>query len=75
MTSIFDNATFGTLFKTRDGYPAVYLAHIAFNDTHKLLVQGFEYPFIYTPDGKRKGGGGRYASRYGCDLDLVSKFI
>lgn len=70
MTGIFNNATFGTRLQTRDGGLAVYLAHILFNDTHKIFVQGFEHPIIYASDGTRKGGG-RYVSKAGTGLDIT----
>lgn len=69
MTSIFDNATFGSLFETEDGHRAVYIKHILYNDTHKILVDGFEQPMVYVSDGRRRGGG-RYASSYGPTLHI-----
>ena len=72
MTGLFENATFGTLFRTRDGGRAVYLAYVPYNDKHKLFIQGFEYPFYYFPNGKRRGGG-KYATKYGPDLDIVRR--
>ena len=69
MTGLFDNATFGSLCETRDGGKAVYLAHL-YDNTHKILVQGFEYPFRYNPDGTRRGGG-KYASKHGVGLDIT----
>lgn len=70
MTNLFESATFGTLCETRDGGRAVYLSHVKYNDTHKLFVQGFEYPLIYFSDGRRRGGG-KYPNRYGADLDVI----
>ena len=71
MTQLFENATFGTMCTTRDGGKAVYIAHIRYNDTHKILVQGFEYPFIYNSDGAKRGNTGKYAKRYGSELDII----
>lgn len=70
MNGIFDNATFGTRLLTMDGDMAVYLSHILYNDTHKIIVKGFERPLIYKSDGKRKGSGGRYVSKTGSGLDI-----
>lgn len=70
MTGLFDNATFGTLFQTRDGGKAVYLAHIKYNDSHKLFVQGLEFPLMYNADGKRRPYG-RYSKRLGPDIDII----
>jgi hypothetical protein len=69
MTTIFNNAKFGTRLQTKDGGMAIYLAHILYNDTHKIFVQGYERPLIYLPDGTRKGGG-RYANKTGMGLDI-----
>ena len=70
MTNLFDNASFGTRCLTRDGGNAVYLAHIMYNDTHKIIVQGFEKPFIYNPDGRRRGTGKHMVER-GMGLDIM----
>ena len=70
MNGLFKNAEFGTKCITRDGGKALYLAHILYNDTHKILVQGFEKPFMFNSDGRRRGGG-IYASKCGRDLDIV----
>jgi hypothetical protein len=72
MTGIFDNATFGSVFKTNDGDLAVYLCYIPYSDLHKLFVRGFEHPFLYHGDGKRRGGG-KYAVKYGTGLDIDKK--
>lgn len=69
---IFENATFGTLFETRDGGKAVYIAYVEYNHMHKLYVQGFEFTLLYNADGKRRGGG-RYAQKYGSSLDIVKQ--
>lgn len=73
MASVFENAQFGSLFKTRDGGNAVYLAYIPFSNLHKLFVQGCELPLLYHPDGRRRGGGGRYVNKYGADLDIIGR--
>lgn len=72
MTGIFDNATFGTVFKTNDGDLAVYLCYIPYSGLHKLFVKGFEFPFLYHPDGKRRGGG-KYAKMCGDGLDIKQR--
>lgn len=70
MEGLFDNAEFGTMCQTRDGGKAVYLARL-YDDSHKVLVQGFEYAFLYKPDGTRRTTGGKYARKYGISLDIV----
>lgn len=70
MSNLLDNATFGTNFETRDGGKAVYLAHIQYNNTHKIFVQGFNFPITYLPDGTRKAGG-KHISKCGNGLDIV----
>lgn len=70
MNGIFENAKFGTVFRTKDGGQAVYLRYIPFDNLHKLFVDGFEYPFHYYPDGTRKGGG-KYARLHGSGLDIA----
>lgn len=70
MTGLFSEAKFGTVYQTRDGGKAVYLCYVPYSKMHKLFVEGFEYPFLYYDDGKRRGGG-RYATKYGPDLDVV----
>lgn len=69
MTGVFDNASFGTLFKTNDGDLAVYLCYVPYNNYHKLFVKGFEFPFYYHGDGKRRGNG-KFAKKYGSGLDI-----
>lgn len=68
--NIFENAKFGTLLQTKDGAQAVYIANLPYEGMHKILVQNFEYPFKYFPDGQRRGGG-RYAQKYGDGLDII----
>lgn len=72
MTGLFENASFGTVFQTKDGGKAVYLCYIPFNNLHKLFVEGFEYPFLYHANGKRRGNG-KYARLYGTGLDVVKQ--
>lgn len=68
--SIFDGASFGSMFQTKDGGKAVYLAHITYNDTHKLMLQGFEFPVIYDSEGVRRSSG-RYLNPHGDNLDII----
>lgn len=70
MTNIFENATFGTRLQTREGGDALYIAHIKYNNTHKVYVQGLEYTQMYNADGTKRGGG-RYAGKNGFNLDIV----
>lgn len=69
MEGLFNNATFGSLYETEDGRRAVYIKHILYNDTHKILVDGFEQPMSYLSSGNRRGGG-RYATSYGPQLNI-----
>lgn len=70
MNNIFSEAQFGTVCETRDGGKAVYLCYVPYNKLHKLFVQGFEYPLFYHEDGRRRGGG-KFAAKYGADLDII----
>lgn len=71
MTRLFDNASFGTMCTTREGGKAIYVAHIRCDDTHKILVQGFECPFKYRSDGTRIGRYGLYSKKYANELDII----
>lgn len=73
MTSIFEGASFGTMCETRDGGKAVYIGWNRMDNLHKIIVQGFEFPIMYFPDGRRKSGG-RYVSKHGPALDIIKTF-
>lgn len=72
MEHLLDNAEFGTLFKTIYGCKAVYLKHIKYNNTHRVLVDGVEKPYLYNSDGVRIGRG-TTSDKYGMDLNLKCK--